>query len=46
LNVSDPTEYLAVKPHQGAIQISDLANPGAKENLEETVLMRGEAGQE
>lgn len=32
-------DYLAIKPHQGTIQVFYLANSGAKEDLEEMVFM-------
>ena len=39
LDYSGQVDYLAVKPHQGAIQVSDLANSGAEEDLEEMAFM-------
>jgi len=38
---SSSADYLAIKPHQGTIQVSYLANSGAKEDLEAMVFMGG-----
>ena len=44
LDDSSPADYLAIKPHQGTIQVSYLADSSAKEDLEEMVFMWSEVG--
>jgi len=38
LDDSSSADYLAIKPHQGTIQVSYLADSSAKEDLEEMML--------
>ena len=45
LDGSNPADYLAIKPHQGTIQVSYLADSSAKEDLEEVVFVESEVGQ-
>ena len=45
LDSSSPVDYLAIKPHQGTIQVSYLADSSAKEDLEEVVFVGSEVGQ-